>query len=67
MIRVKCQTELFQMVRTLHSPGRFAGRLHGRQQKGDQNPDDRNNDQKFNEGERKQITPPLNLTRDVFI
>jgi len=55
------------MVRTLHSPGRFAGRLHGRQQKGDQNPDDRNNDQKFNEGERKQITPPLNLTRDVFI
>jgi hypothetical protein len=49
VVIVKRQRPLLDMVGTLHSPRRFTSRLNGRQKKGDQNADDRNNDKKFDE------------------
>jgi hypothetical protein len=43
------QTQLLQIVRALHPSRRFAGRLHGRKQQGNQNADDRDDDQKLDE------------------
>jgi len=44
------QTDLFQLVRALHTTRRLAGRLNGRKKKTDQNTDDRDNDQQFDKG-----------------
>jgi len=42
---------LFDMVRTLHAPCGFTGCLYRRQKKGDEHPNNRNNDKKFHERE----------------
>lgn len=39
---VHCDADLAQVVRTLRPPSGFAGRLHGRQQQGDEHPDNGN-------------------------
>ena len=52
MIRLvlqKAERDLFQMIQALGSPCRLAGRLHGRQQQGNQDADDRNDDQQFHQ------------------
>jgi hypothetical protein len=41
--------KLFQLIRALHTTGRFARRLNGREKQTDQNPDDRDNDQQLDE------------------
>ena len=52
------QGELFQVVRALHFPRRFAGRLHRRQEQGNQDADDRDDDQQFHQG-KTTLQPPL--------
>ena len=52
-IVVDRQAHLPEVVGTLHPPGGFAGRLNGGQQQGDQNPDDRNDHEKLDEGENR--------------
>ena len=49
MIIVDRQADLFQVIAALREAGRFAGGLYGRQQKGNQNADDRDNDKQFDE------------------
>jgi hypothetical protein len=48
---------LFQIVRALNTAGGLARRLHGRQQKGNQDRDDRNDNKKFNQSESGRRTP----------
>ena len=43
--------ELLQVVLALQPPRRFPRRLHGRQQQRDQDPDDRNDNEQFNQVE----------------
>ena len=45
------QTNLFEVIGTLHSPSGFAGCLYGGKQKGDQHSDDGDDDEEFDEGE----------------
>jgi hypothetical protein len=45
---VGCRADLFDLVRTLHSPCRFARRLNRRQQKSNENADNGNDDKKLN-------------------
>jgi hypothetical protein len=45
------KTHLLQIIRTLHSPRGFPGRLNRGQQKPDENPDYRDNYQQFDERE----------------
>jgi hypothetical protein len=47
---VEAQADLLKIVGALHAPRRLARHLHRRQQERDQDADDRNHDQKFNEG-----------------
>ena len=56
-MQLKPQAKLLQIVSTLGPAGRLAGRLHRRQEQGDQNADDRDHDQQFDEGKppRKRI------------
>jgi hypothetical protein len=46
------QPHLLQVVRALRTAGRFAGRLDGWQQQGDEDADNRDDDQEFDERER---------------
>jgi hypothetical protein len=48
---VNAETELLEMVRTLHPPCRLTGGLHSGQKKSNQNTDDGDDDKKFNERE----------------
>jgi len=48
---VNSQSHLFEMVGTLHPPCGFACCLNGRQKKGDEHSDNRNDDKKFDECE----------------
>ena len=48
---VNSQTELFNVVRTLHTAGSLTSRLNCRKEKPDQNTDDRDNDQQFDKSE----------------
>ena len=50
-IIVHRQADLLQVVDALDPPGRLACRLHGGQQQGDQDRDDRDHDQKLDQGE----------------
>jgi hypothetical protein len=43
--------DLLEIVSTVHPPGRLAGRLHGWQQQGNENPNDGDNNQQFHECE----------------
>jgi hypothetical protein len=44
---VEGQAHLLEMVAALRPPGGFPGGLNGRQQQGDQDPDDRDDHQQF--------------------
>ena len=44
------ERQLFQVVLALHLPRGLAGRLHRRQQQGNQDPDDRDHNQEFHQG-----------------
>jgi hypothetical protein len=46
-------SDLFQIILTLRASRRFAGGLDSRQQEGDQDPDDRDHNQKFDEREAR--------------
>jgi hypothetical protein len=48
---VNAETELLEMVRTLHPPCRLTGCLYRRQEQGNQNTDDGDDDKKFDERE----------------
>jgi hypothetical protein len=48
---VKSDSELFHVVAAARAASRFAGLLHGWQQQGDQDCDDRNHDQQFDQRE----------------
>jgi hypothetical protein len=52
VIHVHRDAHLFQIVATLHSPRRLAGRLHRWQEQRDQNADNGNDDQQLNQRER---------------
>ena len=61
VIIVKRQSQLFQIVRALHAPGRFTSGLYGGEQKRDQDADDCNDDKKFDKSESlglAQAAPP---------
>jgi len=58
MINHASQRELLEVVGALHSPCGFAGGLNGRQKKGDQNTDDRDDDEKFNKSKTTWFAPP---------
>lgn len=62
VVVVQGKGKLPDLVRALHPASRFTSRLNGRKQKGDQNPDDRNNDEEFDQCKGFYITPPLILT-----
>jgi len=47
------QGDLFQVVLALRPPCAFPGRLHCRQQEGDQDADDRDDHQQFNQGKNR--------------
>jgi hypothetical protein len=49
MVIVERQTDLLEVVAALHSPGRLARRLHGRQQHRDQDADDRDDHEELNQ------------------
>jgi len=51
MMHLKGQTDLLQVVCALDPAGRLSSRLHGRQQQGDQDADDRDHDQQLDQGE----------------
>jgi hypothetical protein len=55
---------LLKIVRALHSTRRLAGRLNGRQEQSDQNPDDRDDDQKFHESKTR---PGLMVLQSIAI
>jgi hypothetical protein len=50
-VAVGSEGNLLQVVCTLHSPGRFAGLLHGWKQKGDENANDGDRYEKLDERE----------------
>ena len=50
VIHLRGQHDLLQVVRALHTAGRFTRRLNGGQEQTDQDADDRDNDQKFDQG-----------------
>ena len=50
MIVMKGERELFEGIDALDAAGGFTGGLYGRQQKSDQDRDDRDHDQKLDEG-----------------
>jgi hypothetical protein len=56
------QTNLFQIVRALHTSSRFTRRLNGRKEKPDQDTDDRDNDQQFDQG--KTMASFLRITHE---
>ncbi len=56
VVIVRGQAELLDVVDALRASCRFAGRLHGGQQQGDQHANDRNHDQKF---DQRETTPTL--------
>jgi hypothetical protein len=47
---MQCKPHLFEVVRALDATCRFAGRLNCWQKKSDEKTDDRDDDQKFDEG-----------------
>ena len=51
VVVVSCQHELFHVVGTLHSLCCRASRLHGGQEKRDQDTDNRDDNEKFDESE----------------
>jgi hypothetical protein len=51
LVTVQRQAKLPDLVGTLASPRRFAGRLHRRQQERHQDADDRNDHQQLDQGE----------------
>ena len=51
MVVVDGQADLLEVVDALRPPGRLAGRLHGGQQQGDQDRDDRDHHQELDERE----------------
>jgi hypothetical protein len=53
MVVVQSQTDLPKIILTLRLPCHLAGRLHGRQQQGRQNTDDRYDNQQFNDSNPK--------------
>jgi hypothetical protein len=53
---VQCQSDLLQIVPALSSSGRFASRLNGRQEQGDQNGNDGNNNQQFDQSKSARKT-----------
>ncbi len=55
MVVVQSESELFQVVGTLHPSCRFSRGLNGGQQQGDQHADDGNDDEKFHEGETRKL------------
>ncbi len=63
VIILKGESELFEIIRALHTPCGLAGCLYGRQKQGDQYTDDGNNHQKLHESKSStvstQIPPPL--------
>jgi hypothetical protein len=48
---VASQSHLFELVRALGPPRGLAGRLHGREEQGDQGADDGDHDQELDERE----------------
>jgi hypothetical protein len=48
---VKGQADLFEMVAALHAASGFAGRLDSGQEQTDHDPDDRDDNEEFDEGE----------------
>jgi len=61
MVIMDRQSDLFEIVGTLHSPCRFSRGLNGRQKKSNQDTDDRDDDKKFNKGKTAEavyIAPP---------
>ena len=48
VVALQGQSDLLEIVAALHSLRSFARRLHGREQKRDQDADDRNDDQQLN-------------------
>jgi hypothetical protein len=55
VVVVQRQPELFEIVAALGTPSRFASRLHGGEQKRDQNTDDGNNHQQFHQGKTESL------------
>jgi hypothetical protein len=51
------QAELFEVVGTLTPPGRLTTLLHGGQQHGDQDRDDRDHHQQLDQGESGSVLP----------
>jgi hypothetical protein len=47
---VQCQTDLLEIVGTLHASRRLPGSLNGREQKPDKDSDDGDDDQEFHKG-----------------
>ena len=58
MIMMGGQAELPKIVRALRPPGRFAGRLNGRQQQRDQDADDRDHHQQLDERKAASLDRP---------
>jgi hypothetical protein len=50
VIRLQSEGDLFLFVGTRRTPCGFTSGLNGRQKKGDQNADDRNDNEKFDKG-----------------
>jgi hypothetical protein len=48
---MRSQPQLLELIQALHAPGSLARRLHRREQKCDKNSDDRDDHQKFHQGE----------------
>jgi hypothetical protein len=55
VIILNAQTILLEVVAALHSAGGFAGGLHGRQEEGDQDADDRDHDQQLDQRKRTRL------------
>lgn len=51
MVVVEGQSQLFEMIFALYSPGRFARLWHRGQHQGNQHADDRDHEEKFDQGE----------------
>ena len=66
---VNSDTNLLEVIGTLHTPCRFPGRLNRRQKKGNQNTNDGNNDQKFHQGKSRQFAgiSICSLFHDMFL
>jgi len=55
MVVVQGDAELLEVVEALRSSRGFAGRLYRRQQQCDENANDRDNNQKFHQGETSAV------------